>query len=877
MAMRIFRALLRLFPEEFRSAYARDMEATFRTERREAVTGRSRAGLWLGTIGDVARHAPSAHLDILRRDGRLAIRTLTARPVALVVAVLTLAVSLGANVAMYTVVDAVLLSPLPFRDADRLVSVREMRAGEESSTIGYQTFADLRDHTRSLSPLVAIAGSTATLTGHDRDAERVNAMRVSREYFDLLGFAPAHGRTFLESEDQPGEARRVVIISDALWQRRFGGNPGVVGSLMLISGIEFQIVGILPAGTSDLVAERLYNGAELWTPLGYDPAASFACRTCRHLRVIGRLAPGASPEGADAELDQAFAALEREHPASYNQAGGAVVPLTDMFLGPVRPVLVTLSAGVALLLLIACGNVAHLLLLRASERQQEIAVRTALGVSRSRLVRQFLTESFLLAGAGGLAGLAVAWLAVRTVATQGPSQIPRLATLSIDGSTLAAATAITLLSGLVFGLVPLRHVLRSARAAGLRSGARGTDAGSTWRARTILVGSNVALAAVLLVGSGLLVRSLTALLAVDPGFRTENLLTFELWASGERFRSGAPPDQIATAVQYYDDVLSRMAALPGVTGAAATTTLPLGGNFDRSGFHIEGRPAPNPQAAPNADRFAVTPTFFAVMDIALDRGRLLDATDRQQTERVAVINATAARTLFGGDDPIGRRISLGPPTAPPRTIVGIVRDVAHPNLDDGIGPQVYVPQAQWAWAETAMTVVVRTTRDPLTVMAAARDVVRSVDRLQPVTNVRTMEAIVAAGTGMRRFAAILLAAFAASSVLLAVVGLYGSVSLMVSQRRREIGVRLAVGASAGGIRRLVVSQGLRPVIAGLVAGLALAAAGVPLLQSMLYALDPLDPVTFGLAALVLTVVAFAACLGPARRAGRIDPATAVRD
>ncbi len=876
MGDRVFRALLRLLPEEFRSAYARDMEATFRAERRDAATPSMRRRIWWQTVADILRRAPGVHLDILRRDARLAIRTLSARPGATGIAALTLALALGANIAMYAVVDAVLLSPLPFKDASALVALNERRAGTSISTIGYQTYVDVRHRTSSFSSLVAIASSTATLTSPDRDAERVNAMRVSRDYFTMFGLTLALGRPFMDTEDQPGHARQVAIIGHDLWQRRFNADPTILGTPLIVGGLEFRIVGIMSREATDLVADRLYNGAELWTPLGYDPAASFACRTCRHLRVFGRLAPGVTVERASTELDQTLAALEREYPSAYSQAGGVAVPVSDLFLGPVRPVLLTLWAGVALLLLIACGNVAHLLLLRASERQQEVAVRTALGVTRSRLVRQFLTESVLLASAGGLAGLTIAWVAVRLVATLGAAQIPRLAALSLDGPAVWVGMSLTVASGLLFGLVPLRQIL-SAQHAGLRSGSRNTDSHSTWRVRTVLVAGNVAMAVVLLVGSGLLVRSLTGVLAVDPGFTTDRLLTFNLWASGERFRAGETADQVTTAVTYYDEVLSRIAALPSVAGAAATSTLPLGGDFDRSGFHIEGRLTANPQDAPDADRFAVTPGYFTVMGIPLRRGRLLAPADRQHSERVVVINEVAATTLFGGDDPIGRRISLGPPTAPLRTIVGIVGDVAHPTMDSDIGPQVYVPQAQWAWAETAMSVVVRTSTDPAQLAGSIRDAVRSVDRLQPVTNVRAMDAIVAAGTGTRRFAAALLSVFAVTSVLLAAFGLYGSVAVMVAQRRRELGVRMALGASPSHIRRLVFSVGLRPVIVGVAAGLGLAALGVPMLESMLYRLEPLDPLTFGLAALSIGAIATGACLGPARRAARIDPATTTRD
>ena len=877
MGDRLFRALLRLLPEEFRSAYARDMEATFRTERRNAGGRAARLRIWFATVGDVLRHAPSVHLDILRRDVRLAVRTLTARPVALVVAILTLAIGLGANVTMYAVIDTVLLSPLPYRDASRLVQVFETEAGTDPSNLGYETFLDVRARAGTLVNMVAVAQSSGTVTSPDRDPERINSVRASRAYFDLIGARPALGRTFLESEDRPGEARRVVILSDSVWRRRFDADPTVLGRTLTYAGVPFQIVGVMPADLGDLVAARLYNDAELWTPLGYDPAASFACRTCRHLRVFGRLAPGATLTQAETEVSQIFGALEQAHPDDYVKAGAQIRLLSDVFLGPVRPVLLALWAGVGLLLLVACGNVAHLLLLRASERTQEVAVRTALGVTRARLVRQFLTESVLLALVAGALGLGGAWLAVRVVATSGPAQIPRLTETAVGVEAVLVALVITLLSGLVFGVVPLRQLLGRDGRVALRSGSRDTESASTWRARALLVGGNVAMAVVLLVGSGLLVRSLNGLLGVETGFTTHNLLTMELWASGERFTAGESADRLTTAVGFYEDVLSRIRQVPGVVAAGATTTLPLGGNFDRFGFHILGRLHANPQSAPNADRFTITPGYFDAMNIVLVRGRLLDARDHQTAERTVVVNTSAADTLFGGDDPIGMRVSLGPPTGAPRTIVGIVADVAHPNLDDHPGPQVYVPHAQWAWGETTMTLVIQTAGDPMGRVADVRNVVRTVDPAQPLTNIRTMAGIIDGNTSMRRFAATLLSAFAVTSLVMAIVGLYGSVALMVAQRKREIGVRLALGASTGGIRRLIFVQGLRPVWPGLVTGAGIAALGGPALSSLLYEVAPLDPVTFGLATLTLGLVAVLACAVPAGRAARIDPATTVRD
>lgn len=877
MGPRSLRLLLRLLPEEFRAGYGQELLTTYAAERARLPRS-ERALLWLGTTVDILRRAPGLHIDILRRDARLAFRSLASRPLATLAAIVTLMVGIGANLAMLAVVQTVLWSPLPYRDADRLVQVRQTSGGGDAGTLGYLTFTDMRARPQTLATVVAATQSVATLTAPDRDAERVGMMRVSGEYFSMIGVTPVLGRTFLEAEDAPGEARRVVILSDAIWRRRFNADPEVVGKLLEIGTAQFRIVGVMPRTFTDMVAQRLYNDAELWTPLGYDPAASFACRTCRHLRVFARLAPGVTVAQAQRELGDIMGSLEREHPDSYSQAGIQVDTLPDIFLGPVRPVLLALWGGVLLLWLVACGNVAHLTLLRASERHHEVVVRTMLGVTGARLVRQFLTEAGVLATAGGVAGLALAWTIVRLVATDGPADIPRLSDIALTTPVLVAAVAFTIVSAILFSLLPLHQVLRTTREHHLGTGGRGSTATrSVWQARSMLVTANVALAVLLLVGSGLLVRSLTGLLAVRTGFDPSGVLTLELWAGGSRFSTGASEEQIASTVGYYDEVLTRIRALPGITAAAAVTTLPIGGNFDRSGFHIEGRLHANPQSAPDADRFAVTPGYFDAMRIQAVRGRLLNETDRQGGERVAVINETAARTLFGGDDPIGRRIMLGPPTGAPRTIVGIAADVAHGSLDEPVGPQVYVPQAQWGWAETWMTVVVRTTGDPLAHAEAVRSVIRQVDATQPVARVRRYQDVVDATMGTRRFAATLLTAFAATTLVLAIVGLYGSVSVMITQRRRELGVRMALGASTSGVRTLVLTHGLRPVVIGIGLGIGAAVLSTGALTSLLYGVTPLDALTFVVASGTVIAAAIAACLFPAWRAGRIDPAIALRE
>jgi putative ABC transport system permease protein len=583
-----------------------------------------------------------------------------------------------------------------------------------------------------------------------------------------------------------------------------------------------------------------------------------------------------TPTRATRELTKILRSLAVEHPTEYDRPAAEAVGLATLFLGRVRPTLTVLACGVLLLLLAACANVSNLLLLRAGERAHEIAVRTAMGVTRGRLARQLVTESLILALAGGAFGLFPAQGALRLVSALGPQGFPRLASASLDARAVTVGLGLMVLSALVFGLVPLGHLVGCASAEALHGAGRRTDGAGSWRLRAILVAGNVAAAAVLLVGSGLLVKSLTKLLAVEPGFDPAHSLTAELTLSGDQFRHDDEARNIAAAVAFFGSVLEQVRALPGVEAAGAVTTLPLGGGVDGYGLHVVGRFLANPEEAPSADRFVVTPGYFETLRMRSLRGRLLDARDGQGAPPVAVVNRRVAREIFAGEDAIGHQISLGGQEGTPRTIVGVVDDVRHHGLDATPGYQVYVPQAQWQWAETSLSLVIRTSGDPLALAAPLRRIVRNVDPAQPLTSIRSYEEVVAATTGARRFAAMLLGLFAASALAMALVGLYGALGVVVSQRRREIGVRIALGARGAAIRRMVVAQGMKPALAGLVLGFGLSVVGVQTLRSLLYGVHVLDPSTFLSVALALALCATLACLVPAWRAARIDPAATLR-
>ena len=875
MHERLFRLFLRLLPSEFRADYGQEMQSTFRAEASRA-SGVGRLRLWAATVADIFRTAPLEHWEILVRDLRFAGRTMARSPLHTATAVVTLALGIGANVAMFAVIDTVLLAPLPYRQSDELVMVMEQQPGREPGTMGYLTFADVRARARSLSSMAAATQSFATLTGDGRDPERVSAMRVSASYFEMIGVVPVIGRGFTEAEDRPGEARRVAILSDALWRRRFGADPSVIGRPVSVGSQTHVVVGIMPRRFDDLVAGRLYEGAEMWFPLGYDPAAAFACRTCRHLRVLGRLAPGQTTDSAAREMTAIMGGLAQEHPSQYHAPSVVVREVSEFFLGPVRPILLVLWAGVAMLLLVACANVANLQLLRATERSHEVAVRVALGVTRIRLGRQLMTEALLLASLGGAGGIALAAACLRLVRVLGPSQFPRLEGAAIEPAAVLVAVGITVASGLVFGLLPLRHVGRGDASGELSGAGRRTDSTSAWRGRAALVGGNVAMAAVLLVASGLLVRSLLGLLSVEPGFDPERVLTMRVVLGGQRYSSGPPEAQIAAVNSFYGRVLERVRALPGVESASAVSTLPLGGGRDEFGLHIAGRLYQNPEEAPDAARFVVQDGFFEVLKVPVLRGRVFDARDGYGATRVAVINRAIAEALFPGEDPLGHQLMLGPPDAPPRTIVGIVGDVRHDGLDALPGYQVYVPHAQWAWAEPILSLVVRTGGEPLPMAGAVRQAVRDVDAAQPVTDVRAYPSLAGESTATRRFAAGLLAGFAITALLLTVVGLYGALGVVIRQRQREIGVRLALGAERGDIRRMVIAQGMKPVAVGLSLGLLLAFTSAGVLRALLYGIEARDPLTFAAAAAVLCAASLTACLVPAFRGARVDPVAALR-
>jgi putative ABC transport system permease protein len=864
---RWFRRLLRILPADFQADYARDMERTFRAQREEAarLSGvRGVARVWWDTVRDLATTAPREHLDQLRQDITYALRNLRRRPVLTTAAALTLALGIGGVTAILSVVNGVDWRPLGYPRPDEVVFVQEEFQREALDTTGYATFTDWRDRTRSFAALAAMTSMSATLSGTG-EPEQLTGLRVTPSFFDVTGVKPALGRGFVDAENRWAD-RRFVIISDRLWRRHFSADPGIVGRAIQLGGRPHVVTGVMPAGVEDVIADRVFNDADLWAPLGYDLTLPFACRTCRHVRVVGRLRGDLSMQQAEAEMDAVMAQIAREHPTSYATPGARVVRVADHLLGPIRPALYLLLAAVGVLLLIAGVNVANLLLARSVERGAEIATRRALGVATGRLVRQLLTESLVLAALGALGGLVVAYSALQALVAGAPPALPRIAEVSIDGRVLTLTVAVTAAIGLFFGMLPAWQLASTDVVIGLRGSSSRALVGRGSRMGRFLIAANVALAVVLLTITGLLGQSFVRLLRMDPGFEPRGVMTAGLVLSGPAYAE-APAGMIV-----YDKILTRVVRQGEL--AAFTSQLPVGERNDSAGFHVDGRVGANPEEAPSADRFAVTPDYFRTLQIPIVRGRAFTSADGIESAPVAILNRAAARQAFGDADPIGQRIMLGGPTGPKRLVVGVVGDVRHRGLGEPVSLQVYIPATQFYGAP--MRLVLRTSGGEADAASRIRTAVRDADPTQAVHDIRAFDEIVAATLSERRFLLLLIALFAGAAVLLAVIGLYGVVSYVVSQRTRDIGLRVALGAGAGDVRRLVFGIGMAPVAIGVVGGLALAGAATRPIEGMLFGVDPLDARAPAGAVAVLLVSSVVACWLPARRATRVDPVRALR-
>jgi putative ABC transport system permease protein len=806
-------------------------------------------------------------MDAVRQDLRYAGRMLLKAPGFSLVVIVVLALGIGASTAIFSVVHAVLLRPLPYDDPDRLVLIRETLR-DRFGGVTAPNFVDWREQNQVFAEMAARQRATFTLTGRDQP-ERVSGARVTHRYFPMLGVAPVLGRSFLPEEDRPG-APPVALLSEALWRSRFAADTGVVGGAIRLDGRAHTVVGIAPAGV------EIPGGVEeLWVPLSIGPD-DLAATGSHTLSVVARLKPGVELEQARSDMKSIARRLEAVRPHSNQGWSVDVSPLHERVVAGARTGLVLLLAAVAFVVLIACANVANLLLARAGQRRQEMAVRAAIGASRLRLVRQLLVESVLLGVLGGAAGLLVAYWGTDGLVALLPSGLPRASQVRIDGWVLGFALALSMAAGVLFGLAPALHTSssRGALTESLRQAGRVSGPGAE-RLKGLLMVAEVALALLLLVGAGLLGRSYLRLQGVEPGIDPENVLALQLALPASRY---GEPEQVS---RFYGDLLEKVAALPGVDAAAATSHLPLGaGGFNLAVFVEGAAPAP-PSGVPTAYYRAVTANYFQALGVRLLRGRPFGERDRLGAPRVAIVNATMARLIWPGQEPLGRRFTLDDNETAPIEVVGVASDVHHFGLDREPQAELHVPYLQatgtyWSWTNRSLTLVVRGSTPAPALAAAVRRAVASVDKDLPVYGIRTMSEVLAASVVARRASTTLLGLFAAAALLLASVGLYGVVSYSVGRRTHELGLRMALGARAGDVQRLVLARGLRLALLGLAVGFAGALALSRLLSDLVFGISTLDPATLAAVGGLLLAVSLLACYLPARRATRIDPAAALR-
>ncbi|HEY0970925.1 MAG TPA: ABC transporter permease [Gemmatimonadales bacterium] len=796
-------------------------------------------------------------MEALLQDVRYALRTLRRNIGFTAAAVLTLALGIGANAAIFGIVNGVLLRPLPYAEPDRLVMMWGTYPEFGRTSTSLPDFLDWREGAASFESMAASHGGTYNLTGTG-EPEQLTASRVTANFFGTLGVHPVLGRGFLPDEDRGGD--NVAVLSHGLWRRRFGGDPSILGRAIQLSGQPYTVVGVAPEGF------RFMDEVDLWTPTNLDMEVP---RRAEFLTVFGRLRPGVTVERADAELAGVLARLAREFPQTNATIGSEVVSMHTDFVGDVRTALLVFSGAVGLVLLIACANVANLLLARATAREREMAVRTAIGAGRGRIVRQLLTESVVIALLGAALGLAIAVAGVALLRGSQAELLPRIQEVRVDGAVVLFALALAVATGILFGLAPALRLSRGAVHDSLKEGARGATGGAAARIRNALVLSEVALALVLLVGAGLLVRSFERLNQVDLGFDPGSVLTYELLLPSAKFED---VEQLPVA---YDELLERTRAIPGVSAVAVSNNLPMGGAGYLS-FTIEGR-TPPPDAFEDIQPFNVTPGHFSVLRIPLRAGRLIEARDAAGAPPVAVVNEELVRRFLDGRDPIGRRITFGDPSNPETTwmtIVGVVGNVAQEGVTAAPYPQLYRSLHQFPGR--GVFVSMRTAGDPDAVAGAARRALRALDPELPLTDLMTMEQRVSADLARPRVSVALLGVFAGIALLLAAIGIYGVISYAVAQRTREIGIRMALGASTADVRRLVVRQGMAPALIGIAVGVVGALAVTRVMSSLLYGVSATDPVTFVGVPVVLAVIALAAAYVPARRATLVEPVNALR-
>jgi putative ABC transport system permease protein len=801
-------------------------------------------------------------------DLRYALRMLAKSPAFSLIAILTLGLAIGANSAIFSVVNAVLLRPLPYPHSEQLVRVFGSQPELAIAPTSPANFLEWKDENQVFERIGTYVGQGFNLLGGVKP-ERVIGARVSAGVLPLLGVQPALGRLFTNDEDQEGRGQ-VVILSHDFWRTRFAGDANTIRQTITLNDRPYTVIGVMPPGFA-FPSTR----TQVWVPVAFN-AAERATRDTNFIDVIARLKTGVSIEQAQANMNAVARSQTERYPRTNTGIGVKVVSRQEHTVGDVRPMLVVLLGAVAFVLLIACANVANLLLARAAARQREMAIRGALGASRSRVVRLLLTESVLLAVVGGAVGLLLAIWSLDLLVSLKPANLPRLAEIGVNRTVFLFTLAVSVVTGLLFGVVPALQVSKLDLNEGLKESSRGgSDSPRRHRMRALLVVSEVALSLILLVGAGLMIRSFSRLLAVDPGFKADHVLTAFVSLPVSKY----PKREEQTA--FFDRLLERLRNVPGVSAAGLVTDIPLYGGSS-TGFDVEGRPEAAPGTRSMTDYRLINSDYFAAMGIKMLKGRAFSRHDTEAAPGVVIINETLAARYFAGEDPIGRRLDLSGDPKDLREIVGVVGDVRNYGVDAEVKPEVYVPFLQSApeylsSVVSALTIVVRSAIEPTALAAAVREQVQALDKDQPVSEIRTMEYYLADSMAQRRFNMLLLGVFAGLALVLAAVGIYGVIAYNVTQRTHEMGIRIALGARSGDILRLVFTNAMVTTLTGIVIGLAAAFALTRLLQSLLYQVTATDPFVFATIPILLLVVAGVATYIPARRAMKIDPITALRE
>ena len=804
-------------------------------------------------------------MDTFVNDIRYAIRNLLKRPAFTLVAALTLALGIGANSAIFSAVYALLLNPLPFHDLNRVVAVWDSypSRGVVRNEVAMANYLDWRSQNQSFEQLALYRWWSANLTGLDHP-EKIQGFLVTANFFDTLGVNPIMGRNFTPEENQKGKDD-VVILTYQLWQRRFGADPNIVGKTITLDDTNCVVVGVLPQTFA------YPANAEVYGPIAITPKLA-ANRQFNSFYVVGRLKAGVSIQNAQADIDNITARLEQQYPETNTGSRATAFPIVADTVRKYETGLWIAMAAVAFVLLIACANVANLMLARASGRQKEIALRAALGASRWRIIRQLLTESSIVALLGGALGVLVAIWGLEALRAANPGDAAKFAPgwqqLGINLTVLLFTIAVSLLSGLLFGLAPALEVSKPNLNLALKEGNR-QSSGRSHRLRSSLVVFEVALSLVLLVGAGLFFRSFITLFKTDPGFNPDHVLTMNLVLTSAKYK-----DQ-SQSQAFFADLVQRVKAEPGVESAAAVNFLPLGGSNSSDAYLVEGEPEPRP-GAENIGRYRVcTPDYFATMQIPVLKGRAFTEQDKTGATPVVIVNETLAKKHWPGQDAIGKRIRFQAPLdrAPWMQVVGVIKDVKH-ELTLDVTPEYYLPHAQDSWQ--SMVITARTTVDPGSLAGAFRQDVWAIDKDQPVFDVRTMNEVRSISVGLQRFNSVMIGIFAGVALLLASVGIYGVMAFVVAQRTQEIGIRMALGARAPDVLKLIVANGMRLAVVGLAIGLVVSWGLTRFISALLFGVKPTDPLTFSLVSLALLLSALLACYVPARRATKVDPLNALR-